>query len=75
MRRLLPGRLGYRKSSAAVDDAALQVLRGVTHQMGLREAQEHPELVNLFAIGTPLLAEAILRAAKHRLRDREYKGQ
>lgn len=43
--------MGYRKSSAAVDANALQAMRDVTHQMGLREAQEHPELVNLYAIG------------------------
>jgi hypothetical protein len=66
--------LGYRKSSATVDGEALEVLQALTHSLGLREAREHPELVNLFAVGTALLAEALRRASVRRMREREYRG-
>ena len=44
-------RLGFRKTSSDVDRSALAVLRFWTHEMGLHEAKEHPELVNIYASG------------------------
>eukprot|EP00951_Prasinocladus_malaysianus_P004501 scaffold31529_cov25-Prasinocladus_malaysianus.AAC.2 len=48
------GRLGFRGSASEIDSGALARLRNWTREMGLREAQEHPELVSLYASGAAI---------------------
>eukprot|EP00798_Chlamydomonas_sp_ICE-L_P023817 gene23817-9380_t len=51
---MLHDQLGLQRDSTRLGGAATMYLEAWTSQMGLREAKEHPGLVNLYASGTSL---------------------